>query len=331
LLYSTDGSFNYGVQSIFLQLHFSPDALDPFSPGCDEIQVTPVAPLQSGYYQLILTGIGHLGSNATDTTIPFHIGSGEADDVTTTAHDLGDLTHTNLTQQSGAVGDDPYYAFFDPNHNDPLAPDYSLPTNYAGADVDFYHFTIAGPGSFILLSEAFAGRIGSPLDAGLSLFKLVGNQLVLVGGNDSTQNNTLAFGDNGYFGTPLFTDPFLNAGVSAGDYFLVVSSGRNTPDALVQQFVGDGVVFDPTQSHSGSSGASNQNGFTVGGYVLNVRVAPNPGAPHVVSVSPGSSAQPIPSPTQIVVRFNQAVNLQQEAFAAYQTSGGNTLRSVFVH
>src|SRR5262249_59092218 len=134
----------------------------------------------------------------------------------------------------------------------------------------------------------------------------------------------------GYTGEPLFNDPFLSIGLSAGDYYIAVSSGQNTPDPFQQHFVGQNGVFDPNVSHSGSSGPNNANLFTVGGYVLNLRVAPNPGAPHVVAVSPTASFQPIASPTQIVVRFDQAMNLQQEAFAAYQFNGPTAVSSVWV-
>ena len=38
--------------------------------------------------------------------------------------------------------------------------------------VDLYHFQISGPGQYAVLAEVFAGRIGSPLDPGISLFEL---------------------------------------------------------------------------------------------------------------------------------------------------------------
>jgi hypothetical protein len=329
LLYSSDGTFTTGVQPIYIDVHFSPDPTDLVSPGCDEIQVTPVAPLNAGYYELVLKGIGQLNSTAPDTIIQFQIGNGEPDDTAATAHNLGDLSQGAFTQLVGAIGDDPYYAFFDPNHNNPLSPDYALPANYAGADVNLYHFTITAPGNYILLSEVFAGRIGSPLDAGLSLFQRQRNQLVLVTANDNTLNNTTAVGDNGYFGTPLSLDPFLSAGLGAGDYYLAVSSGPNTPDASQGRSVGVGGVFDPNISHSGS-GVTNANSFTIGSYILNVRVAPNPGAPHIVSVSPAGGGNPIAPPTNFVVRFDQAMNLQQEAYAAFQFNSGVSLNSIFV-
>ena len=68
----------------------------------------------------------------------------------------------------------------------------TLTFGVSGADVDLYHFTISRAGSYIVLGEVFAGRIGSPLDAGLSLFRVQNNQLVLVTGNDNTLNNSPA-------------------------------------------------------------------------------------------------------------------------------------------
>jgi hypothetical protein len=334
LLYSADGTFTTGVQSVFLQAHFSPPTNDPLSPGADELQLTPDAPLQNGFYRLFLQGIGTLASPNTDTTIHFQVSSSAAlsgDDTAATAHDLGNLSKSGLLQVAGTIGSDPYYSFYDPNNPNPSYPSFAYPDNYAGADVNLYHFRISTPGNYILLAEAFAGRIGSPLDAGLSLFRLQGSQLVLVTANDNTFNGTTALGDNGYFGTPLFTDPFLTAGLTAGDYYLAVSSGANTPDASLGRQVGVNGVFDPNFAHSGVSGPNNINGYTIGDYVLNLRVAPNPGPPHVVAVTPSNSGRPIASPTQIVVQFNQAMNLQSEAYAAYSFNGSTALRSVWVH
>ena len=38
--------------------------------------------------------------------------------------------------------------------------------------VDLYHFQITGPGRYSMLAEVFAGRIGSPLEPGVSLYEL---------------------------------------------------------------------------------------------------------------------------------------------------------------
>ena len=39
------------------------------------MMLTPAAPLQAGYYRLVLRGVGQLGSSATDSTLSFQIAS----------------------------------------------------------------------------------------------------------------------------------------------------------------------------------------------------------------------------------------------------------------
>jgi hypothetical protein len=375
LLYSVDPSFNSATEPYALRLHFSPDA--------DELQVTPSAPLAAGYYRLFLMGAGAPGSVITDLqgnalgrsllsnganeTFSFQVLGSEGriggglggDDTASTSHDLGDITSRGLVQVAGTVGDDPYYSFFDPNNPDPLSPSFQLPTNYAGADVDFYHFTITGPGSYIVRAEVFAGRIGSSLDSGVSLFRVEGNQLVRVTANDNTLNSTqtqipvFTFDMNGNpvvdYGSwlPFSQDSAINAGLAAGDYYVAVSSGANTPDPALGLDPGaNGVVFDPNQgAHTGQSGLNNANGFTIGPYVLNLRVDPNPGSPHVVSVqlreTPGTgSAYYVPinatsqsilngPPDQLVLHFDQAMDVQELAYLAYHLTAQSTLAAVY--
>jgi hypothetical protein len=349
LLWSTDGSFGAGTVSIALRMHFSPDA--------NELQLTPSAPLQAGYYRLVLKGTGsefltdlagdplgqiNWSGSGSDAVWNFRVTGSEGsatnglagNDTMGTAHFLGNVTSSGLVQVAGAIGDDPYYSFFDPSNSDPSSPSFQLPSNYAGADVDLYHFQISGPGSYIVLAEVFAGRIGSPLDSGLSLFKVVNGQLVLVTANDNTMNGLIASDPTipgGYSGEPLFNDSTVNAGLTAGDYYLAVSSGANTPDALLGRAQGVDPVFDPNFAHSGDPGFGDFNGFTTGSYVLNLRVAPNPGAPHVISVSPSNNLTPISPPTQLVIRFDQAMNLQQLAYQAYLTTTQYLVSSVYVH
>jgi hypothetical protein len=378
LEYSADGSFSVITEPYALRLHFSPDA--------NELQASPSAPLEAGYYRLVLTGSGASGSviadlqgdalgqvdpslGGEDTVIGFHVIGSEGsiggglggDDTSSTAHNLGNITAAGLVQVTGAIGDDPYYSFFDPNNSDPLSPNFQLPTNYAGADVDMYHFTISGPGSYIVRAEVFAGRIGSPLDSGVSLFQVQGGQLVRLTANDNTLNSTqtqepiFTFDMNGNpivdYGSalPFSQDSAINAGLTAGDYYVAVSSGANTPDPAVGLDIGaNGVVFDPNQgSHSGQSGINDANGFTIGPYVLNLRVDPNPGAPHVVSVklhespstgspyvtsiSPGKQNLVNGPPDQLVVQFDQAMNVQQLAFIAYHQTTQDTLSAVYFH
>jgi hypothetical protein len=227
--------------------------------------------------------------------------------------------------------------------------------------VDFYHFTISGTGNYIFRAEVFAGRIGSPLDSGVSLFRVQGNQLVCVTGNDNTLNSTqteipiFTFDMNGNpvvdYGSwlPFSQDSAINAGLTAGDYYVAVSSGANTPDPSFGLNPGaNGVIFDPNQgAHTGQSGFNNANGFTIGPYVLNLRIDPNPGPPHVVSVmlhetpSTGSPYYAAISPTshstlqgppdQLVIQFDQAMDMQQLAYLAFRQTAEYTLGAVYFH
>src|SRR5262249_6970929 len=153
-----------------------------------------------------------------------------------------------LVQVDGAIGDDPFY---DPGLSpDPFNPDPALnPAN----DVDLYHFQVRGPGRFALVSEVFAGRIGSPLDPGLSLYRRnPGGSLQSVDGDNQSYNPTSATDGS----APLLNDPVLDAALTEGDYFLAVSSGFNTPSPLEGQPVDAPGGFDPTRSHSGTLGFS---------------------------------------------------------------------------
>ena len=94
-----------------------------------------------------------------------------------------------------------------------------------------YHFTVTGTGNDSLVAEVFAGRIGSPLDPGVSLFRLDPDDgsLQFVAGNNNTYNPVAT--TDGY-STPLYTDSVLYASLTAGDYYLAVAGGSNTPSPL---------------------------------------------------------------------------------------------------
>src|SRR5262249_40215884 len=152
-------------------------------------QFFPAEPLAPGYYRAILSGkqltpttkvvtsttgvpIGKDADHPTgqDYGVSFQITGIEgntgptavADDSPAGAHSLGDLTGPQLLRIPGAIGDDPAYT----NRN-------RFPTLANRAfDVDLYHFQVSGAGRYALTAEAFAGRIGSPLDPGLSLFRV---------------------------------------------------------------------------------------------------------------------------------------------------------------
>ncbi len=320
LFYNATGTFG-GTGDVAINL-----ASYNFSPVANELQLTPAAPLGPGYYELILAGDSSanasvlrdlltgkpLGENALhpfgqDFTATFHITGNEgipgtnapADDTAATAHQLGDLSSGQFVQVAGAIGDD--------------STDTAIPFN--PSDVDLYHFQISGTGRYSFQTEVFAGRIGSPLDPAVSLFRLdpTDNLLHFVAANDDTLNNTV-----GHDGTPflLALDSYLFAGLTAGDYYVAVSSSGN--------------VFDPNSTHSGSGG------FTTGDYVLNLLVEPDNVPPQVVSVTlPGGTALTdgavlTTPPTGFNVHFSEPVNLTQLAQQNFLQTGLNQIAAVFV-
>jgi hypothetical protein len=267
---------------------------NPLGPGTYQVVIsandTSGAPLLATdyYYAFTITGIeGNTGANAAP------------DDTPATARQL-QVSSGNLVQVSGAIGVDPTDLVpFDPN------------------SVDVYHLQISQPGAYGLTAEVFAGRIGSPLSPALSLFERVGDMLDLVAQNDGTNNSEVASAASPIL-NPLATDDVLFAGLSAGDYYLVVSAIGNSPNAP-----GDDIVFNPqTPLGPTFSGFA----FQTGSYVLNVQVQAADAPPKVIGVTglgPGNLAGP---PAQFVVQFSEPVNLQQLTFASQQ----NTLNAVFI-
>jgi hypothetical protein len=309
-----------------------------FTPEASELQLTPMAALAPGYYQVFLAGDKSngqpviadlnetpLGQNADHpngqdfvetfqvTGIDGNVGPAAAsDDTAATSRDLGDVTGVQLVQTAGTIGDDPAY---NPNNLDPNL------TNPA-AQVDLYHFRVTGPGVHQLTAEVFAGRIGSPLDPGVSLFGVDPStgQLTLIAANDNSLNDQPA--TNGT--APLFNDPVLFAGLTAGDYYLAVSGTGNVPDPTEGQAVGVNGVFDPNIAYSG------MNGFTTGDYVLNLQVGRATTPPQVVTVSVAEGAQLNGPPGLFTVQFSEPVNLPQLAETAFQQSPDLTLNAVYV-
>ena len=301
-----------------------------FSDASGELQVRPGAPLGVGFYEIVLAGNFDvnfdtiydlnglpLGSDAAhpdgqDESFTFQITGVEgnsgnvANDTPAGAIDLGDITGAGLVQKSGAIGDDA---------NDP--------TPFNPSDVDLYHFSIAGPGTYAVTAEVFARRIGSSLDPGVSLFRLdpSDGQLHLVAGNDNTGN---AIDSTNGLTLPLLGDSLVFAGLTAGDYYVAVSSRRNVPDADLGDLPGQNGIFDPNVSYSGTNGA------TTGPYVLNVLARPDNTPPTVVSVTPATDSVLATSPTQIVVRFSEDVDLQQLAFRAYEQQSEASIASVYI-
>ena len=301
-----------------------------------EVELTPAMPLGLGFYQVVLGGsqdsrfsvltdldgtpLGSDDANPSGADVSFTFAvtgiegnSGDAasaDDTPATAHELGDVTTAGLVQAQGAIGDDPYY---DPNVDSLLNP---------ANDVDLYHFTVTGDEHYALAAEVFAGRVGSPLDSAVSLYRVdpLDGSLQFVAGNNNTSNPTVA--SNGT--VPFFTDSVLSTGVTAGDYFVAVSSAFNAPSIEEGQLPGTDGLFDPTVSHSGFAGGN------TGRYVLNLQLKVDHDAPEVRSSTPSSDNVLTAAPTSLSVTFSEPVNLQQLAYEAFQQSGQTTVASVFV-
>jgi hypothetical protein len=307
LWYNPTGQFGNG-QDVDIPL-----AGFDFSGAASELRLQAAVPLAPGFYQLVLAGdssqhlmvlndgTSNLGAdplvhpNGEDLTIPFQVTGiegrpGTLDDVRSTAQELGDITGTGLVQVAGAIGDNP-----------------SLPVPADGTDVDLYHFHLSGTQRVALVADVFAGRIGSPLNPGVSLFRVdpATDLLVLVASNDDSLNGAPSADD---FSVPLFTDPSLYAGLTPGDYYLAVSSSGNVP--------GPGVsgVFDPNTSTPYSGPLP----LTTGPYILNVLAQPLAAPPQVISTSLTEGSVLAAPPTEITVQFSDTVNLQQLAAAAFQ-------------
>jgi len=313
-----------------------------FSTTADELQLFPLAPLEPGNYVVQLTGdsstgqlvltdpngipLGEDGAHpaGANESFAFQVdgidgvaGATSSDDTASSARDLGNVVGAGIIQVSGAIGDDPSF-------NPDLSPD---PTNpepqfVPANQVDLYHFQISGPGRYAMLAEVFAGRIGSPLNPGISLYELdpSDGELVFLAGNTGTLNPTE--GTDGSI--PLFTDPALTDGLTAGDYYLAVADSSNTPSPLVGQIPGSLGILDPNQPGSA------QLGWSTGPYVLNLLVQPAPNPPQVVASSPSSGQVFDQPPTQLTVQFSEPMNIQQLAFQAFETSYQATLPQVYV-
>jgi hypothetical protein len=330
LLSNPTGNFGNGSDQAV------PLAAVNYSGPAKELQLLPQRPLAPGSYEIVLAGndsanqpvlrdragqaLGQTaedpnGQNFTDKfTIAARAGGTTADDTPATAVQVGDLSGAGLTQVAGAIGNDPAY---DPTLPNPFLqnPTASVQPPYLfnpASGVDLYHFTISGPGRQAFVAEVFAGRIGSPLDSALTLFvRQPDGSLRLLAENDNTGNPSQAADGT----LPLYTDSTLFAGLTAGDYYVAVSSSGNMPYPAAGILPGTNGVFDPLVSHSG------YNGYTTGNYVLNLAAVPDAKAPTVVAATPGNGQTLSAPPTQIVVQFNEPVNLAQLA-ASQPTSGG---------
>jgi methionine-rich copper-binding protein CopC len=330
LLYNRDGQFGNGQDTVVALSSVN------YSATANELQLFPQRALAPGSYEVVLSGDTSLSQGnpvvasapddtplGTDASHPngrdfietFRVtgieGGTTADDTLATSHNLGDVTGVGVVRATGAIGADPFY--------DPTNP---VPSYYPGNGVNMYRFHVSGTGRFALVAEAFAGRIGSPLDPGLALYRVdpADNSLHFVAGDNNTLNATVATDGS----TPLQFDAALFASLTGGDYVIAVSSGLNTPSPLEQQALSASGLYDPNVSHSG------QNGFSTGPYVLNLRVERETQPPRVVATSPYDTQPLAAAPSHLTVRFSEAVNLEMLAFAAFQSTTQTSISQAYV-
>jgi hypothetical protein len=302
LWFSTVKDFSSGSAATQVDLSLATVSLEQNADGNNnELHIALVNPLPAGYYQAILKGYGPGG---TDYVVQFQITGpvGNTDparqpgDSIFTAYEIPNAADGRLHQVGGAVGVDPT----DPAGFDPSA-------------VQFYHFSISGPGLYAFDAEVFAGRIGSPLLPAPTLYRVdASGQLEFVASNGGTGNQTLATDG---LTPPLANDPALLLSLSRGDYYLAVSSGLDFPDPLDPTRTG---VFDPLTPQSATAGNS------TGPYVLNLLLQPAGPAPRVVAVKADTSPAGNEPLAGVQVRFSQPVNLHSLTFEAFQQSLAQT-------
>lgn len=284
------------------------------NPGIAELQIAPARPFLPGSYQAVVKDeVGNIR-----LTLPFQVvgtvdgmAVDQRNDKPATSVSLGGLEQLGLVQIVAAIGDDARYDFSSLD-----------PALYPGNDVDLYHFQINSTVPTGLQAEVFAGRIGSPLDAGLSLFRLdhVTGHLLFVAGNNQSYNPTPSTNR----ASSLFYDPLLTVSLSAGDYYLAVSHGSNTLSPTEHQVRDDeSGIFDPEVTHSGTAG------WNVGHYVLNLQAVTIPDPPEVSSVSIVGDSVLIAAPTTFSVQFTEYMNLTGLAFSAFQATSESTIGGVY--
>ncbi len=283
--------------------------------GGKELQVTASAPLPPGAYTVDikdLIGDVRLSAEFTVSEVFAAENGNLGNDTSATAVDLGDIEDLGLVQVLGTIGDDTYYQLSRSN-----------PALFAGSDVDLFHFHISSPTAVGLRAEAFARRIGSALDVGLSLYQFdpVSGGLVFVSGIDNSYNTVRATDGS----MPLYRDAVMVTGLEAGDYYLAVSESANTLSPLEGEdpSLHPG-IYDVSVAHSGSTGRS------TGRYVLNLEVSALGTSPEVVSVSIADHATLPTAPSEFNVRFDEFMNLAEPAFAAFRAFSQSTLEGVYV-
>jgi hypothetical protein len=295
LWFNTTNDFSPTSTATQVDLSFALVSLEQNADGNDnELQIALANPLAAGYYQAVLAGYGPGGSDyVTSFQITGPVGNTDPNqqpgDSIATALNIPKAGDGRLHQVAGAIGVDP---------TDPLG--------FNPAAVQLYHFTINGPGLSAFDAEVFAGRIGSPLDPALTLYRVGAlGDLEFVASNGNTSDGIE--GTDGH--SPLLTDPALLLSLPQGQYYLAVSSGLNYPDPLDPTRAG---VFNPFVPQSAFAGNS------TGPYVLNLLIQPAGPAPQVVAVLPQAAPTGAGPLTGVRVRFSQPVNLQTLGFQTYQ-------------
>jgi hypothetical protein len=298
-----------------------------FNPAANELEIFPEAPLAPGdTYQLQLVGraaanpgvpviLGTngeaLGSTAAgadgqDYLLTFRVtGVKGVNGATTAFNAIGtsfnlNLSSSALVQVHGAIGDDPFALAM---------------TGAVTNDVDLYHFTVPGTGGhYAFMAAAEAGRIGSPLDPALALFRQLPDGTVILVGADNDSGNPTQLADHS---RPFQSDSLLYVGLVPGDYYLAVGGAFNLPDPVgigVPYAPGSG-FFDPLVPYSAQIGAVMP--LTVGDYVLSASLRRDDVAPHLTGVdgiATPTAAQPrpvTPPPSEFTLHFDKPVNLRQ--------------------
>jgi hypothetical protein len=256
-----------------------------FSFNTHEIQMELINPLPIGDYRLVVADW-----DSELLSIPFSVvgieGAAEPDDTVATAKDLGAIDAGISIIHYGYIGDDSNYNLF---LGDPFLFD---PTS----DVDMMRFEITGDSPQAVVIEAYVGRIGSPLTAGIALFKLEDSVLVPV--TSATGSGNTVATDTGAM--PLLNDPLLLLTLEPGVYYLAVTNNGNVvPDGSGMQYGMDG-FFDPWTSHSGWN-----TGMSPGQYVIHI------------SVAPASTAAPTVQNVETIVADNGALVGVRVQFSEY--------------
>ena len=311
---------------------------DTFDAATKEIVITPSAPLAPGEYQLFLSG-SLQGLDGTpigaDQTLWFRVAGSQGDptaaddphDTVSTATDLGDVAPGQFIQVVGAIGNDPNAILNDPNAWSP----------FDANNIDMYHFQISAAGLYALGAEVFAGRIGSPLDTALTLFRLnPDGSLTTVAGNGDTQNtdspNPGIIGAAAIHRLRPLRQPDARRLLPGRRQRVRLRRPQPRPrfdrgptangDPL-------GNTFDPETSYSG------QFGDSVGGYVLNFEVELDTVQPQVQSLTfgdgtPVAGAVLTEPPQTFTVQFSAPMNLQELAFESFEQGDASQVSSVFL-